>query len=301
MSGKTIQIYLPSGDPRGMRIAEITTRIVRCFEVPRSELNSFLKRSESQQVGVYFLIGENEVGEPSIYIGQTGLLSERLKQHHQAKDFWTRALAVVSLTNNWTQTHATYLEWLCIQFAGKADRYALENANEGSKPFTPEALEADCQEVFETVRFLTTTLGHPLFEELRSRHIAPVLETVGANSQQLLNSGVEQVVYQCTGKGGADAKGIYTSEGFVVFKDSKARKSPVPSVVTKAGFSKTLDALIQTNKLADAGDVFVFSEDVLFSSPSSASGLVMGRSSNGWIDWVTPEGKTLDAIERKSA
>lgn len=26
---KTIQIYLPAGDPRGIRVAEITTRIVR--------------------------------------------------------------------------------------------------------------------------------------------------------------------------------------------------------------------------------------------------------------------------------
>lgn len=31
---QTIQIFLPSGDPRGMRVAEITTRIVRVIEVP---------------------------------------------------------------------------------------------------------------------------------------------------------------------------------------------------------------------------------------------------------------------------
>jgi predicted GIY-YIG superfamily endonuclease len=300
MSGKTIQIYLPSGDPRGMRIAEITTRIVRCFEVPRSELNSFLKRAESQQVGVYFLLGESDTGVPSVYIGQTGLLSERLKQHHQRKDFWTRALAVVSLTNNWTQTHATYLEWLCIELARKADRYALENANEGSKPFTPEALEADCHEVFETVRFLTTTLGYPLFEVLRATRIETVADMDAAANQIAGQQTQESIVYQCSGKGCADAKGIYTSEGFVVFKGSKARKSAVPSLTTKAGFSKTLATLLQTNRLTETNDVFVFSEDVLFPSPSSASGLVMGRSSNGWIDWIASDGRTLDSIERKS-
>lgn len=32
---KTIQIFLPGGDPRGIRIAEITTRIVQVIEVPR--------------------------------------------------------------------------------------------------------------------------------------------------------------------------------------------------------------------------------------------------------------------------
>ena len=30
--GKTIQIYCPSGEPRGVRIAEITTRIVQAVE-----------------------------------------------------------------------------------------------------------------------------------------------------------------------------------------------------------------------------------------------------------------------------
>ena len=37
---QTIQIFLPSGDPQGIRIAEITTRIVRVIEVPRSLLAS---------------------------------------------------------------------------------------------------------------------------------------------------------------------------------------------------------------------------------------------------------------------
>ena len=31
---KTIQIFLPGGDPQGIRIAEITTRIVQVIEVP---------------------------------------------------------------------------------------------------------------------------------------------------------------------------------------------------------------------------------------------------------------------------
>jgi hypothetical protein len=35
-----------------MRVAEITTRIVRVIEVPRSQLADFLKMPEAQQVGV---------------------------------------------------------------------------------------------------------------------------------------------------------------------------------------------------------------------------------------------------------
>jgi len=53
---KTIQIFLPSGEPTGIRVAEITTRIVQVIEVPRKRLPEFFAMPESTQVGVYFLL-----------------------------------------------------------------------------------------------------------------------------------------------------------------------------------------------------------------------------------------------------
>jgi len=47
---KTIQIFLPGGDLRGIRIAEITTRIFQVIEIPRRLLTTFLKMPESGQV-----------------------------------------------------------------------------------------------------------------------------------------------------------------------------------------------------------------------------------------------------------
>lgn len=37
-SPKTLQIFLPSGEPTGIRVAEVTTRIVQVIEVPRQRL-----------------------------------------------------------------------------------------------------------------------------------------------------------------------------------------------------------------------------------------------------------------------
>ena len=65
MSAKTIQIFLPAGDPRGIRVTEITTRIVRVIEVPRSLVKDFLQMPETKQVGIYFLVRDSE--------GQLGL------------------------------------------------------------------------------------------------------------------------------------------------------------------------------------------------------------------------------------
>lgn len=162
MTPKTLQIFLPGGDPRGIRVAEITTRIVQVIEVPRSLLQDFLRMQESEQVALYFLFGESDDGsELKVYIGQTGDLRSRLPTHHKQKDFWERALVLVSRTNSLTQTHALFLEWYCLQASRKAGRYADENGNSGSKPHTPAPLEADCLEIFETGHVLLATLGYP--------------------------------------------------------------------------------------------------------------------------------------------
>ena len=145
---QTLQIFLPSGDPQGIRVAEITTRIVRVIEVPRSLLAEFLRMPEASQVGVYFLVGpRDDSDDMALYIGQSGAVGPRLSQHNQEKDFWNRALVVVSLTNNLTQTHALFLEWLSIRDAKAAGRYTMENGNGGARPHTPMPLEPDCQKI----------------------------------------------------------------------------------------------------------------------------------------------------------
>jgi predicted GIY-YIG superfamily endonuclease len=140
---KTIQIFLPGGDPQGIRVAEITTRIVQVIEVPRSLLPDFLKMPESNQVALYFLIGESEdTQERRVYVGQTGDLRARLVKHNKEKEFWERVLVVISRTNSLTQTHALFLEWHCLQAIRAAARFVDENGNSGSKPHTPSPMEA---------------------------------------------------------------------------------------------------------------------------------------------------------------
>ena len=144
MVPKTIQIFLPSGDPRGIRIAEVTTRIVQLIEVPRSRLKEFFAMPESRQVGIYFLFGNSDGDDgPKVYIGQTGNLKQRLTNHNKSedKDFWDRVIIVLSRTHSLTQTHALFLEWHCIQAVRKAGRYLDANGNSGTRPHTPRPLD----------------------------------------------------------------------------------------------------------------------------------------------------------------
>lgn len=269
-----------------MRVAEITTRIVRVIEVPRSQLADFLKMPEAQQVGVYFLMGElSEAGLPRSYIGQSGSVGKRLEQHHQNKDFWNRAFVVISLTNSLTQTHALFLEWLAIAEATKAGRYGLENGNTGSQPYTPAPLQADCHEIHETAATLLATLGQPIFEPLTSAPSA---------------KGIVELFY-CKGSG-ADGVGEYTTEGFVVYKGSKGRAEIVPSIQGTSHErmrSQLITEGVLTETAGSSGSLLVFTRDHLFSSPSTAAMAVMGRSANGWVEWKTASGKTLDEVKRQ--
>lgn len=124
VNAKTIQIYLPEGEPRGLRIAEITTRIVQAIQLPRTKLDQFFCRAEADQIGVYFLFGQSaERVKPVAYVGQTEDLRGRLKNHNANKDFWSSAVVIVSRTQSFTQAHIRYLEWLSLQRATDAQRF----------------------------------------------------------------------------------------------------------------------------------------------------------------------------------
>ena len=242
--------------------------------------------SEALQVGVYFLIGElSESGLPRVYVGQSGNVGKRLVQHNQdtdrGKDFWNRALVVVSLTNSMTQTHALFLEWFAIDKATVARRYSLENANAGARPHTPAPLEADCHEIHETAATLLATLGQPIFEPL----------TNAATSK-----GNKDLFY-CKGSG-ADGVGEYTTEGFVVHQGSKARLESTESI--KPSRERMREQLVADGTMAAQGGVYVFTRNHLFASPSMAAVALMGRSANGWSEWKTAQGKTLDEVKRQS-
>lgn len=282
---KTIQIYLPKGDARSIRIAEVTTRIVQAIEIPRSMLNEFFAMPECKQVGIYFLFGQTEEdGAPQVYIGQSSNLENRLATHNREKDFWERAIVLISKTHSLTQTHALFLEWHCIQKTKDATRYSLFNGNAGSRPYITPPLEADCLEIFDTGRTLLSTLGYPVFEPLLS---------------QQKDKDTDLDLFYCTG-GGTNATGQYTEEGFVVMKGSVGRAKAAPSFQNHS-FNKKKTQLIADGKLAIENDLMIFKENVLFSSPSPAAGVVLGRSANGWEEWKDKNGQTLNSLIRVSS
>ncbi len=274
---QTIQIFLPEGEARGIRIAEITARIVNAVCIPRNKIQDAQKRKEVNRVGVYFLFGEGEEDvKPVVYIGEAEDVHHRLKQHNRNKDFWNTAIVVTSKDANLNKACAKFLEWYCYNKANEIKRYRLENNAEPTKSAISEADEAYSLDFFENMSVLLSVLGFPVFNPLKKAK--------------------KQEQFICKGKK-ALAHGEYTDDGFLVLAESKANIDESRSI--QEWIMRIRRKLIDTGMLKQIGDVYVFNEDSLFNTPSAAAATVLGRSANGWTEWKTKDGKTLDELKRK--
>ena len=56
-------------------------------------------------------------------------------------------------------------------------------------------------------------------------------------------------------------------------------------------------SLIDNEDLRLTNENYVFTEDYIFSSPTTAAVIVMGRNANGLVEWKLKDGKTLKEFE----
>lgn len=287
---QTIQVYLPQGEPTGIRIATVTTRTVTVLDVPRPLLARFLTMSEATQVGMYCLVSDNPEDHVA-YIGQSGDVGRRLSQHHSSKEFWTRALVAVSLTQDWTTTHVAYLEWLAIGRALEAGRYRLENGNQASNPFTPAPLEADCQEYFETIAMLAAVLGVSLLERQKAVANNEAAATGSVNAPD----GSDNLYLKDRA---CEAVGNQLSDGFTVRTGSVGRSQLLPSA---SGRLKDLrERLEASGHIEVDGDKIRVLRDLPFPSPSAAAQFLTGSSVNGRKLWQDSLGRSINDLEQLS-
>ncbi len=57
MTSATIKLFLPHGDAKSLRTAEISNWTGKAVAAPRTELDELLAREELEKAGVYILIG----------------------------------------------------------------------------------------------------------------------------------------------------------------------------------------------------------------------------------------------------
>jgi hypothetical protein len=76
---------------------------------------------------------------------------------------------------------------------------------------------------------------------------------------------------------------------------SEATATAAPSA--SAGLSSLREELLARGVLVVQGERLVFAQDHVFSSPSTAAGVALGREANGRTAWVDAGGRTLRQIQ----
>jgi hypothetical protein len=282
MTSATIKLFLPRGDAKSLRTAEISNWTGKAIAAPRTELEELLQREELDKAGVYILSGADPVsGSPRAYIGEAEVIRDRLKQH-KTKEFWVSAIVFVSKDENLTKAHVRYLESRLLYEAAQVGRFTLEqNQSGGSK--LPESDRKDMEVFLAHTRQLLPVLGSDL--------LIPVAQP----SAKQQSGGV----LFCRMKG-AEARGHRTPDGFVVLQGSTAVLQERQSAKKWPYVLALRDKLIADGTLVEKGGFYLFTRDVEFSSPSAAASVIEGGSANGLIEWRTKDERVLKEIDEQA-
>lgn len=276
-SPATIRIFLAHGTPDGLRIVEKANWSGRALMCSRAQYPEVRQRDEFDRTGVYLLMGPGEQSsQPRIYVGEADIARDRLNHHQKHKDFWTSLVLFTANDDNLNKAHVRYLEARLLELAQKAKRAELENGTAPVVPPLSEADKADTEGFLQEMLLIYPLLGIQAFEPAAPK---------GRKRDRLFLKGRD-----------AEAQGQDTAEGFVVFAGAKVRGETVPSFHTYLEDQRK-DLLRQgvLERSADAG--FHLTQDYLFSSPSTAASVVMGRNANGRIEWKDKSGRTLREIQ----
>lgn len=276
--GKTIKIFLIDGEPNGRMTCELSNWSGKAYKIPRIKVKDCIDRNDLVSTGVYLLLGKDEEGKELVYIGEAESILKRLNQHLNQKDFWNEAIVFISKDENLNKAHVKYLENRLHNIAHSAKRYKVENSIIPTQSSISESDRAEMEEFVENIKMLVNTLGHKVFDEKRDFKPKQKVEIFAIKAAR-----------------GADGQGEPTSDGFVVLKGSKAASTIVNSMTPS--FVKLRQKLIDEGVLVNKIEYFEFSDDYIFSSPSTAAVMVMGRNANGLSEWKLKDGKTLKEFE----
>ncbi len=161
----TIRVFVPDGDPEGVRIIDRMNWTGLGITFPREKWPEIKKRQEFGKTGVYILVGYQEDDDlPTLYIGQGDVIGSRIEAHFQNKDFWNWALVFVSTNEGLNRAHITWLEYALVKRALDTKRCYLDNGNTPQEPALSEAEKADTRGFLDEMFQILPLVGLRAFE-----------------------------------------------------------------------------------------------------------------------------------------
>lgn len=261
----------------------------------RKHIPTLQKIEQLSYPGIYFLIGSyKETNEKVLYVGKSNNLANRLQTHNSDhnKDWFESFVAFTSKNGDLNSSHAEYLE---------ADFIELAQKNAGSI-----TLDNSCGSNVKKDGKLTD-MYMPRVEGYKKKALVLINNL---NLLEFMNTGEEKtpkqlpngdVVFTMNLKRNNKDKVAsleITENGYKLVKGSYVAKDEAPYFSGMSAYKKR-NELIDKGLLQDIGDIYITTEDIYFKSPSGASDVVAGSSTNGRTEWKLENGTTLDAYEQR--
>lgn len=280
--GVSIRVFLADGDPNGLRIVEKSNWTGLVLVASRADVPRLRDRDETHGPGVYLLVGPGTGEVPDVYVGEADDVSQRIAGHVRAAlDFWNQAVIITTKDTNFNKAFARWLEAKLIRLAQDAGRAHLQNGNSGAPVRLSEADEADMEAFLEDVLMLLPVLG------------------VSAFDVPSVPAGADEGVRLFLRARGCEAQGFEDQQGFIVVAGATGRVDRTASLHEYVEARR--QALVASGAFVADGDVLRLTRDTVFSSPSTAAAVVMGRSANGRTQWKTASGVTLKQLQEQAA
>jgi Domain of unknown function (DUF4357) len=272
----SIQFFVPTGDPDALRIVEKSNWSGVGVVFNRTNYKEAVKRSEFHKIGVYVLIDTSEGSvSPTIYIGEGDSVKDRLDQHYGKIDFWNWAVFFVAKDKSLNKAHVQHLEARLYALAKRAKRCKIENKQEPLPPTLSESETAFAETFLQDILSIFPLLGLHVFE--KSETVKPPEDLLTIESK------------------GINASGYENAEGFVVTKGSQLVRDETKKILPS--LSALRKGLLTQGVTVDDGTWYVFTQNHVFTSPSTAAGVVLARSADGRKEWKNKDGKTLKQIQ----
>lgn len=292
--GKTIQLFLMDGTPKGRIKATLANWTGIAYKIPRTELDKAKTINYLKQSGVYFLFStSDETQENIVYIGQAGTrkngegILNRLQEHKRNpdKEYWTEAVTFTTTNNTFGPTEISYLESQFTKLASESERYVVKNGNEPSQGHVTEEKESELEEFIDYAKIVIGTLGYNVFEPLLDE-VEPtsILNLASSNDLPLYFTRKSKKSNQTI-----QASARQTSEGIVLLKGSHIEMVDSKRIPEKIKKMRKKEGLVVNG---------ILQENLLFNSPSYAAAFVIGGNINGKEYWKDENGHSLNDIEK---
>lgn len=277
--GKVIELFLVNGTADSLITAELSNWNGMAVKIPRVELSS-CNNEDITKPGVYFLFCKEDDGSDSVYIGEAENVQERLKQHvrdyQSDKETYYWNTAVIFVGRDLNKAMIRYLENQFVQIARESKRYLVLTKNTYQNTVLKDSQKAVMEEFIDNVKTLINALGYKVLEPLVQADL----------SSRKID---DEVLYITSGS--VNARGMVTSEGFVVLSGTTVNETTAQSL--SPGMLKLRKDLLDSTKVENLTTI----EDILFSSSSAAADFVLGYSASGPRSWKAKNGRTLKEIE----